>query len=64
MIYKSAKIFQILPTFIFTTFFDFSNDLSHNMSQDIAILLKPNILNKQIISNILFYQHSPPDSQM
>ena len=46
MIYKSAKIFQILPTFIFTTFFDFSNDLSHDMSQDIAILLKPNILNK------------------
>ena len=46
MIYKSFKIFQIFPTFIFTTSFDFSNYVSHNMIQDIAILLKPSILNK------------------
>ena len=43
MIYKPGKIFQILPTFIFT-FFDLSNYVSHNMIQDIAI--KPNICNK------------------
>ena len=45
MIYKSSKSFQILPTFIFT-FFDFSNYVSRNIIQDIAILLKPNILKK------------------
>ena len=46
MIYKSSKIFQLLPTFIFTTFFDFSKCVSHKMIQDIAILFKPNIVNK------------------
>ena len=46
MIYKSSKIFQLLPTFIFTTFSDFSNYVSDNMIQVIALLPKPNIINK------------------
>ena len=46
---------KLKTTFIFTTIFDFSNYVSHNMIQDISILLQPNILDKLIISNILCY---------